>query len=201
MRHKVLWLTFLGAVALALLAGSGSVAQPPGKKGGKGPKGLPGFPPPVITVDMMVQRIMSFDTNDDGKLTKDELPERMQHLIALGDSNKDGVLDRDEVRALAVTLDALGSLFSPGGGPPGGKGGPFNFVKAVDDLDLSGETLEKARKIAREQQDKIRKLQDDVRADLLAQMREILRDPDYRAFKTAVDFPPPPKGKGKKGDF
>jgi hypothetical protein len=197
MRHKLLWLGFLGAFLLAVVAGDGIVAQPPGKKGGKGPKGPPDFQP--VTVDAVVQRIMSFDANGDGKITKEELPERMQHLIALADTNKDGVLDREEVRGLAVTLDGLGLLNSGGGPlPPGGKGGPFNFVKAVDDLDLSGETLDKARKIAREQQDKIRKLTDDVRGDLLAQMKEILRDPDYRAFKAAVDFPPP-KGKGKKG--
>jgi hypothetical protein len=198
MRYKILWLGFLVAGALALIAGSGSEAQPPPGKGFPGGKGFKGPKGPAVTVDYIVERIMSFDKNGDGKVTADELPERMQHLIAMGDTNKDGVLDKEEVRALAVTLEALGGLLN-GGGPPGGKGPP-NFVRAVDDLELQGDVYQKATKIAREQQDKLRKYDEEVRTDMLAQMKEILRDPDYRAFKAAIDFPPP-KGKGKKGDF
>jgi hypothetical protein len=195
MRYKILWLGFVVAGTLAFIAGSGSEAQPPPGKGGFPGKGFKGKGAPV-TVDYIVERIMSFDKNGDGKVSADELPERMQHLIALGDTNKDGVLDKEEVRSLAVTLEALGGLLNPGG-PPGGKGGP-SFVKAVDDLELKGEVYQKAAKIAREQQDKLRKFDEEIRTELLAQMKEVLRDPDYRSFRDAIEFPPP-KGKGKKG--
>ncbi len=58
-------------------------------------------------------RILGFDKNDDGKVTKDELPERMQSVIERLDKNKDGALDRGEL---------AGSGESSEGGPRGGRG-------------------------------------------------------------------------------
>jgi Ca2+-binding EF-hand superfamily protein len=49
----------------------------------------------------MVATLMRFDKNGDGKLTRDEVPERMQGLFDRGDANKDGVLTVDEIRNLA----------------------------------------------------------------------------------------------------
>ena len=57
---------------------------------------------PTTTPDVVVARLMSFDRNKDGKVTVDELSERMQGLVARGDRGGDGALDADEVRALAV---------------------------------------------------------------------------------------------------
>src|SRR5439155_20703498 len=59
-------------------------------------------------VEDIIERLLSFDKNKDGKITKDELPERMQDLIAKGDTNKDGALDRDELRQLAADLARAG---------------------------------------------------------------------------------------------
>ncbi len=152
MRNQMLLLAFVGAFALACVAGSD--AQPPGKKG-FGKKGL--FSP-AITVEQIVERIMAFDKNDDGKITLDELPERMQHLIAMGDVNKDGSLDKEEVRKLATAMEAFTGLTAPGdakgfgpkggfgfGGPKGGPKGPGAAVqRTVDDLNLTGKTRDKA---------------------------------------------------------
>ena len=44
--------------------------------------------------DEMTGLLMSYDRNGDGRLTPDELPERMQGLFARGDKNHDGVLPR-----------------------------------------------------------------------------------------------------------
>lgn len=44
-----------------------------------------------------VSRLMQNDKDGDGKLTKDELPERAQGLLDRADENKDGLLDKDEV--------------------------------------------------------------------------------------------------------
>src|SRR5260370_3505292 len=66
----------------------------PGGRRGPGRRGL--------SVDAIVERIMSFDKNKDGKITKDELPERMQFLIEKGDTNKDGALDKDEIKKLST---------------------------------------------------------------------------------------------------
>ena len=46
----------------------------------------------------MVDTLFSFDTNKDGKLSKDEIPERMQGIFARADADKDGVLSGDELR-------------------------------------------------------------------------------------------------------
>src|SRR5437588_5232312 len=111
MRGRITWLA-LTAILFMALAGAGSGdAQPPGKKGPKGPKGAFGKGGPV-TAEQIVQRIMSFDKDNDGKIVADELPERMQHLVAMGDVNKDGALDKEEIRKLADTIESFVSLAS-----------------------------------------------------------------------------------------
>ena len=59
----------------------------------------------------MVARMMEFDTDKDGKLSKSEIPERMQNMLTRGDEDKDGFLTRDELAKVA------------GGGAGGGRGG------------------------------------------------------------------------------
>jgi Spy/CpxP family protein refolding chaperone len=87
-----------------------------------GPRGVP--------AEELVERLMSYDANGDGKVTRDELPPRMQSLIDQGDTNGDGALDRDEIRALVGRASVNGPriLVGPGGGPPfgppRGPGGP-----------------------------------------------------------------------------
>lgn len=64
---------------------------------------MPPIPPNArqVPVDDLVQRLLAFDKNGDGKVTKDELPERMHALFDEGDANRDGVLDAEEMRRLA----------------------------------------------------------------------------------------------------
>jgi Ca2+-binding EF-hand superfamily protein len=94
---------------------------PPGMGGfpGFGRGGFPGFegngPPRRPDPDTVAQRkrstgnrfftveqLQPLDSNDDGKITKDEIPKRMQALI-LGrlDTNDDGVIDKQELANLA----------------------------------------------------------------------------------------------------
>jgi hypothetical protein len=82
---------------------------------------LPNIPGNLRTIaaDDLVERLMAYDKNGDGKVTKDELPERMQGLIEQGDRNGDGALDRDEIRRLSERGPP-----GPGGRPQGGPGGP-----------------------------------------------------------------------------
>jgi hypothetical protein len=127
MRSIKLWLAPALLAALVLLGAA--VAQPPDPKKGP-PRGL--VQPARISVDDVVERIMAYDKNKDGKVTKDELPERMHGLIARGDTNKDGALDRDEIKKLASTPGGFGpGGFGPGGFGPGGFGpggfGPGGF--------------------------------------------------------------------------
>src|SRR5262249_7298877 len=185
----------------------GKAAQFGGGKGrGKGGRGL--------SVDQIVERLMSFDKDNDGKLTKDELPERMQGLIARGDTNKDGALDKEEIRKLASTLtrdDFVGNFGGFGGfkgkgqgkggvggpfagkGPVGPKGGPRGAaVAALDELSLTGTTKEKAEAIVKAHQADVRRLLDMARSDLLVKMKDVLNEQEYKTFKQGLDRRPPP---------
>jgi hypothetical protein len=57
----------------------------------------------TVSPDAVVARLMSFDKNNDGRLVKAELVERMRGIVARGDANRDGALDRVELLALATT--------------------------------------------------------------------------------------------------
>jgi hypothetical protein len=102
-------------VALTLPAAAqlpgGKPPQDPGKEKAKDYSNAP-----------LVQRMLAFDKNKDGKLTRDEITdERLLRLFDMADTNKDGVVTKEELMALAAKLDAQSG---PGGGPggPGGRG-------------------------------------------------------------------------------
>lgn len=53
-----------------------------------------------------VERIMKNDKNNDGKLTKDELPERMQSLFDRIDANKDKEITKEELTKMAERFNS-----------------------------------------------------------------------------------------------
>jgi hypothetical protein len=55
-----------------------------------------------------VARIMENDTDGDGKLSGDEIPERMRSNLDSVDSNSDGVVDLDEVTAMVASFGERG---------------------------------------------------------------------------------------------
>ena len=62
-----------------------------------------GRPPQgMLTLDRgnMVDRMMSFDTDQNGLLSKDELPERMQIRFDMMDANNDGYVSKEELLAI-----------------------------------------------------------------------------------------------------
>ena len=66
--------------------------EPPGGMRGGGREFDPG---------RMVEQMMARDANDDGKLSGDEIPERMRRGMDRIDTNGDGALDEAEIKALA----------------------------------------------------------------------------------------------------
>jgi len=58
--------------------------------------------PKANNAEEMAQRLMAFDKNSDGVLTKDEVPERMAGIFARADKNGDGKITADELKSTAA---------------------------------------------------------------------------------------------------
>ena len=94
-----------------------------GRRGGMrgGPGGFGGGPGggadsgPVVS---FVDRIMNNDKDSDGKVTKEELPERMQWMVQRLDTNQDGAIDKAEAEAAAAPRVRRGGA-APGANPGG----------------------------------------------------------------------------------
>jgi hypothetical protein len=171
------------ALTAALLLPGAAVAQAPDQKADSPPQFFRQQPlPSGPSVDDIVARLMAFDKNKDGKITKDELPERMQFLIDLGDTNKDGALDRDEIKKLATSRATIRRRVGPDFAPLG-------IERIVDDLKLSGNKKDRAMAAVKAHEEKVRKLTEQARAELLRNMKEILSEDEWKDFKAALDRP------------
>ncbi len=115
MRLRIL--SGLSLICLILMLASLATAQfPAGPGGGGGGGGGAGD---------LINRMMAFDKNEDGKLSKDEVTDsRLTRLFDRADTDKDGVVTRDELTALAAR-EPVNDRGGPRGGPGGGPGGPM----------------------------------------------------------------------------
>jgi hypothetical protein len=201
--HSIIQRWLASALFAGLVLAGASAAQPPGQK--EGPPTGPAEPSP-IGVDDIVKRIMAFDKDQKGKVTKADLPERMQFLIELGDTNKDGALNKDEIRKLATKLELGQGEFGFGGAirlrtgrgpgpavrrafPVARQSGIAAVEGVVEDLKLSGKKKEQAMAAVQEHQENVRKLMDQARAQLLQKMKKILSEEELQDFKAALDRP------------
>jgi hypothetical protein len=99
-----------------LLAVSFAVAQRP--------EGGPGAARNPAGADDFVARMMEFDKDHDGKLTRSEVTdERLHRLFDRADANKDGIVTKEELTALAIKEPTNDRGGPPGFGPPGGPPG------------------------------------------------------------------------------
>lgn len=100
-----------------LIAVSHASAQGPGQDRGPARKAAPKA---NDSANDLAARLLRFDEDKDGKLTKDELTdERLHRLFDRADTNKDGVVTKDELNALAARERTQERPGGPGFGPPG----------------------------------------------------------------------------------
>ena len=85
----------VSGLMVGLLMTAHAAAQPPTRpQGQQAQQGQP------RTVGGFVTRLRAMDANKDGKISKDELPERMQSILTRVDTNKDDAIDEKELKAL-----------------------------------------------------------------------------------------------------
>ena len=118
----------------------------PGGPGGRGPRGEGGRDEPgetpATSPDELAATLMGFDKDNDGKLTRAELPERLQGLFDRADADKDNTLTADELKKSATSMTnpsadgrgegREGEGRRGGGRGPGGPMGRDPLVAALD---------------------------------------------------------------------
>jgi hypothetical protein len=145
------------------------------------------------TPDAMVARLMSFDANHDGRVSRTELPERMLGLFVRADTSKDGALDPDEVRRLAQrppVIVAPSNLLQPGHygfGDDFGLDTRLHFDSAIEDLRLASATQDEALGIGRQFIDRVNV---QAKADVLAAAEPLLTAEQFADFKAIIDQSP-----------
>jgi hypothetical protein len=166
-------------------------AQPPKDKQGDAPK------VDKALVDSIVARMMAFDKNKDGQLTKDEITDpRLLRVFERADANKDGVVTREELIALATQMAAEQAQDGGGKGGKGkggkGKGGPDGFGKGPGGKGLTP-FIQEQLNLTEEQKKQLDALQSEVDARL----GKILTDEQKQMLKEMKGGPK--GGKGPKG--
>ncbi|HXY33106.1 MAG TPA: EF-hand domain-containing protein [Planctomycetaceae bacterium] len=189
MRH-----TFTILVLSVVLGGlpTVSTAQEPRDRGDDGTPATPPAKDNAAAVDAIVARLMAFDKNKDGKLTREEVvDERLLRLFDLADANKDGVVTKEELIVVAKKIVA-GDVpnggrrrgFGPPGGPggfgpggPGGFGGPPRPGQILppflqEELSLTADQKKQVALLQKEVDEKLDKLLTEQQRQQLKEMRQ-----------------------------
>ena len=101
--------------------------------------------PPGGGSEEMMNRLMAMDANKNGKLEKDEVPERMQSMFSRADKNEDGAIDKEEMTAMV--RERAGGQGGGFGGGQGGFGGREFLTQMIERADadkdgkLSGDEI------------------------------------------------------------
>jgi cytochrome c peroxidase len=129
----------------------------------------------------MIERFMSFDRNADHQISREELPERMQALVARGDKNADANLDLDEIRSLF--LAARSAQVRPGFGSqtPHSSDGLRGVIQ-----DLRLPPQKHALALAIVSRPNLVRTTDLTNNDINREMRALLDDEEYENFAAAA---------------
>jgi hypothetical protein len=165
-----------------------SAAQEPQGRRDDAPQAAPAGKTNAQAVDAIVTRLMAFDKNKDGKLTRDEIvDDRLLRLFDRADANHDGVVTKAELVALATRIAADESDsggrrrgFGPSGGPggfgPGGFGGPPRPGRILppflqEQLKLTADQKQQLATLQKEVDEKLDKVLTDEQKQQLKDMR------------------------------
>jgi hypothetical protein len=162
-----------------LLASPFAHAQGPGGPGGRGLS-------KSADIDDLVSKMMAFDANKDGSLTKAEVTDtRLVGLFNRADVNKDETVTKAELTALAEKeyVAGGGGFGGPGGpgggfGGPGGPGGPGGRPGEVlssmvqQRLNLTDAQKAQMAALQKDVDARLEKILDDDQKSQLKQMRE-----------------------------
>jgi hypothetical protein len=157
----------IGAAGGLMVAAALASAQPP--PGGIGPAGGAGD---------LVTRMMAFDKDKSGTLTRAEVTDdRLVRLFDRADTDKDGVVTRSELNALQSrergnARGGGGGPGGPGGGFGGGPGGPM----------MGGPPPRPGTVLPTMLQDRL-----NLTADQKAQLSDLQKDVDARLAKILTD--------------
>jgi hypothetical protein len=122
---------------------------------------------------------MSFDANADRRISRNELPERMQGLVARGDRNADAALDSDEIRSLVTAASSERVRVSFRSQASEGLPGVLKDLKLPPAKHAGALAIVSAHKLPRN-------VNDPTDSDLYRQMRELLDGEEYENFVAAA---------------
>ena len=135
--------------------------------------------PPGVPSHPAIERLVSFDSNADHRISRHELPERMQGLVARGDRNADGALDSNEILSLvSATSPERTPVFSRS---PSSEGLPG----VIKDLKLSPAKHASALAIVSAQRRSCN-INDPIGSDVKREMRALLDKEEYANFVAAA---------------
>jgi hypothetical protein len=142
----------------------------------------------LVSPDIVVARLMSFDRDQDGKVSTDELSERMRAVVARADRNGDGAVDAAEVRAVAAApvgrTTGLGGIYTFGDvvGVPV----RTQIANAIEDMRLPAVLSEQASEIGAAY---AREVEDEALVRLREAVGPMLTDAQLAEFEASVKVP------------
>jgi cytochrome c peroxidase len=170
----------LTAGAMARAAGAAAARAPVILTSPAVSTGIPPVPlaPGARSSDAVMERLMSFDGDQNFRLYREELPERMQGLFARGDNNADAALDFDEVRDLVKVASSRPTRVSFRHQPFEGLPGVIKDLKLAPGKHAAALAIVSVERLSRG---------DDPRgSDLDREMRALLDDEEYENFAAAA---------------
>jgi cytochrome c peroxidase len=137
------------------------------------------LPPQEKSSHPVIERLVSFDGNADHRISRHELPERMQGLVTRGDRNADAALDSNEIRDLMRATSSERPRVSFRSQSSEGLPGVIKDLTLTPAKHAGALAIVSAHKLSRN-------MNDPTGSDLYREMRALLDDEEYENFVAAA---------------